>query len=75
MIEFIKIDKEKNTEKGAIKSHNEDIKEDAVLNNFEVYMLHGHKIFKMIKLDKNIDNKNIIEKLINKLFDLNILIL
>ena len=54
---------------------NEDIKENTILNNFDLYMLHGHKIFKMIKLDKNIDNKNIIEKLINKLFDLNILIL
>ena len=38
-------------------------------------MVHGHKIFKTIKLDKDVDNKNIIEKLINKLFDLNILIL
>jgi hypothetical protein len=54
---------------------NEEIKENSLLKIFEVYMVHGHKIFKTIKLDKNVDNKNIIEKLINKLFDLNILIL
>ena len=30
---------------------NEEIKENALLNNFEVYMVHGNKIFKTIKLD------------------------
>ena len=54
---------------------NEEIKEDTILNDFKVYVVHGYKVFKMIPVDKNIDNKNIIEKLINKLFDLNILIL
>ena len=54
---------------------NEEIKENILIRNFEVYMVHGHKIFKTIKLDKDVNNKNIIEKLINKLFDLNILIL
>lgn len=54
---------------------NEEVKENTVLKNFEVFLFHGCKIFKMIKLDKDINNKNIIEKLINKLFDLNILIL
>ena len=38
-------------------------------------MVHGNTVFKKIKLDKNINNKNIIEKLVSKLIDLDILIL
>jgi hypothetical protein len=49
--------------------------EDKILTKFGVYLVHGCKIFKTIRMDKDINNKNIIEKLINKLFDLNILIL
>lgn len=51
------------------------IEENVLLKNFEVVLIHGYKVFKTIKLEKNINSKNIIEKLINKLFDLNILIL
>jgi hypothetical protein len=54
---------------------NEEIKEDVIIKNFDVYAVHGCKIFKMIKLNKDITKENIIEKLIDKLFDINILIL
>ena len=54
---------------------NEEIKENIILTDFQVYLVHGQSVFKMIKLDKNINKDNIIEKLINKLFDINILIL
>ena len=54
---------------------NEAFKDDTVLNKFDIYMVHGNTVFKKIKLDKNINNKNIIEKLVSKLIDLDILIL
>ena len=53
----------------------EEIKENIILTQFEIYLVHGHTIFKMIKMDKTISKENIVEKLINKLFDIGILIL
>jgi hypothetical protein len=44
-------------------------------NNFDVFFIYKTNKFHKLKLDKDINKSNIIEKLIDKLLDLNIFIL
>lgn len=47
---------------------------DIIDKNFELYFIHGIKQKNIFKLDKNINQKNIIEIIIDKLLDLDIYI-
>ena len=73
-IPLIKLYNEKNTYGFGIISY-ENIPINNTTNNFDVYFIYKTNKFHKLKLDKDIDKNNIIEKLINKLLDLNIFIL
>ena len=47
---------------------------DNIDKNFELYFMHGIKQKNIFKLDKNINSKNIVETMIEKLFDFGIFI-
>lgn len=73
-IPLIKLYNEKNTYGIGIISY-ENIPINNTTNNFDVFFIYKTNKFHKLKLDKDIDKNNIIEKLINKLLDLNIFIL
>ena len=73
-IPLIKLYNEKNTYGIGIISY-ENISINNITNNFDVFFIYKTNKFHKLKLDKDIDKNNIIEKLINKLLDLNIFIL
>ena len=47
---------------------------ETISKNFELYFIHGIKFKNIFKIDKNINSKNIIEIIVEKLMDLNIYI-
>ena len=73
-IPLIKLYNEKNTYGIGIISY-ENILINNTTNNFDVFFIYKTNKFHKLKLDKDIDKNNIIEKLIDKLLDLNIFIL
>lgn len=73
-IPLIKLYNEKNTYGIGIISY-ENISINNITNNFDVFFIYKTNKFHKLKLDKDIDKNNIIEKLIDKLLDLNIFIL
>ena len=73
-IPLIKLYNEKNTYGIGIISY-ENIPINNTTNNFDVFFIYKTNKFHKLKLDKDIDKSNIIEKLIDKLLDLNIFIL
>lgn len=73
-IPLIKLYNEKNTYGIGIISY-ENIPINNTTNNFDVFFIYKTNKFHKLKLDKDIDKNNIIEKLIDKLLDLNIFIL
>ena len=73
-IPLIKLYNEKNTYGIGIISY-ENISINNTTNNFDVFFIYKTNKFHKLKLDKDIDKNNIIEKLIDKLLDLNIFIL
>lgn len=73
-IPLIKLYNEKNTYGIGIISY-ENILINNTTNNFDVFFIYKTNKFHKLKLDKDIDKSNIIEKLIDKLLDLNIFIL
>jgi len=73
-IPLIKLYNEKNTYGIGIISY-ENIPINNITNNFDVFFIYKTNKFHKLKLDKDIDKNNIIEKLIDKLLDLNIFIL
>ena len=73
-IPLIKLYNEKNTYGIGIISY-ENIPINNITNNFDVFFIYKTNKFHKLKLEKNINKNNIIEKLIDKLLDLNIFIL
>ena len=73
-IPLIKLYNEKNTYGIGIISY-ENIQINNTTNNFDVFFIYKTNKFHKLKLEKDIDKNNIIEKLIDKLLDLNIFIL
>jgi hypothetical protein len=73
-IPLIKLYNEKNTYGIGIISY-ENIPTNNTTNNFDVFFIYKTNKFHKLKLEKDIDKSNIIEKLIDKLLDLNIFIL
>ena len=73
-IPLIKLYNEKNNYGIGIISY-ENIPINNTTNNFDVFFIYKTNKFHKLKLDKDIDKNNIIEKLIDKLLDLNIFIL
>jgi len=73
-IPLIKLYNEKNTYGIGIISY-ENIPINNTTNNFDIFFIYKTNKFHKLKLDKDIDKSNIIEKLIDKLLDLNIFIL
>ena len=73
-IPLIKLYNEKNTYGIGIISY-ENIPINNTTNNFDVFFIYKTNKFHKLKLDKDINKNNIIEKLIDKLLDLNIFIL
>ena len=73
-IPLIKLYNEKNTYGIGIISY-ENIPINNTTNNFDIFFIYKTNKFHKLKLDKDIDKNNIIEKLIDKLLDLNIFIL
>jgi hypothetical protein len=73
-IPLIKLYNEKNTYGIGIITY-ENILINNTTNNFDVFFIYKTNKFHKLKLDKDIDKNNIMEKLIDKLLDLNIFIL
>jgi hypothetical protein len=73
-IPLIKLYNEKNTYGIGIIPY-ENITINNTTNNFDVFLIYKTNKFHKLKLEKDIDKNNIIEKLIDKLLDLNIFIL
>jgi hypothetical protein len=73
-IPLIKLYNEKNTYGIGIISY-ENIPINNTTNNFDIFFIYKTNKFHKLKLDKDIDKSNIIEKLIDKLLELNIFIL